>query len=178
MQPLASNPSNGLIPLLWRAAPASATILNWVLNIIPLTFPVSTTWTLYSDFSDWSQSPMIHQSFLWFISPSFARQAILRALSSWVESPTTSCHIFLVPRILQRDFGRLSKFVIFSGQYNDLPLPFTLLVPFVLYFLPPFDHSIVYQQQLQQQSVDKTSNRVPSWIQKELDGLLRVSAPS
>ena len=133
---------------------------------------------MQSDFSNWSQSLLIHQSVLWCISPSFARQAILRALSSWVESPTTSCHIFLVPRILQRDFGRLSKFVLFSGQYIDLPLPFTPLVPFVLYYLPPFDHSAVYQQQLQQQSVDKASNRVPSWIQKEIDGLLRVSAPS
>ena len=121
---------------------------------------------------------MINQSVLWCISPSFVRQAILRALASWVESPTNSCHIFLVPRILQRDFGRLSKFVLFSGQYIDLPLPFTPLVPFVLYYLPPFNRSDVYQLQLQQQSVDKTSNRVPSWIQKEIDGLLRVSAPS
>ena len=178
MQPLASNLSNGLIPLLWRAAPASPSTLNWALDKLPLQLPNSTTWTYQSDFSDWSQSLMIHQSVLWCISPSFARQAILRALSTWVESPTTSCHIFLVPRLLQRDFGRLSKFVIFSGQYIDLPLPFTPLVPFVLYFLPPFDRNSVYQQQLQQQSVDKTSNNVPSWIQREIDGLLRVSAPS
>ena len=178
MQPLASHPSNSLIPLLWRAAPASTTTLDWVLDTIPCNFPPFTTWTMQSDFSNWSQSQMINQSILWCISPSFARQAILRALSSWVESPTTSCHIFLVPRILQRDFGRLSKFVIFCGQYIDLPLPFTPLVPFVLYFLPPFDRHSVYQHHQQQQSMDKASNHVPSWIQSEINGLLRVSAPS
>ena len=43
MQPLASNLSNGLIPLLWRAAPASPSTLNWVLNKLPLQFPISTT---------------------------------------------------------------------------------------------------------------------------------------
>ena len=178
MQPLASNLSNFLIPLLWRAAPTSGAILDLVLNTILFEFPVSTTWTMQSDFNNWSQSLLIHQSVLWCISPSFARQAILRALSSWVESPTTSCHIFLVPRIFQRDFRRLSKFVLLSGQYIDLPLPFTPLVPFVLYFLPPFDCTSVYQQQLQQQPMDKTTNHLPSWIKTEIDGLLRVSAPS
>ena len=178
MQPLACNPSNSLIPLLWRAAPATTITLEWVLHTIPFQCPTSTSWQIQSDFSDWSQSSMIKKSVLWCVSPSFARQAILRALSSWVESPTNSCHIFLVPRILQRDFGRLSKFVFFSGQYIDLPLPFTPLVPFVLYYLPYFNRSEVYQLQLQQQSVDKTPNRVPSWIQEEIDGLLRVSAPS
>ena len=178
MQPLASHPSNSLIPLLWRAAPASTTILNWAQNKICFNFPTSNTWIMQSDFSNWSRSLMIHHPVLWCISPSFARQAILQALSSWVESPTTSCHIFLVPRILQRDFGRLSKFVIFCGQYIDLPLPFTPLVPFVLYFLPPFNRISAYQQQLQQQPMDKTTNHLPSWIKTEIDGLLRVSAPS
>ena len=43
MQPLASNPSNILIPLLWRAAPATTTTLDWVLNTIPINLPTSTS---------------------------------------------------------------------------------------------------------------------------------------
>ena len=120
---------------------------------------------------------MIGHSALWCISPSFARQVILQALASWVESPTTGCHKFLVPRILQRDFGRLSKFVTFGGQYTDLPLPFTPLVPFLLYCIPPFDRSIIYQRQLIS-PVDETTNPLPDWVQHEIIGLLRLSASS
>ena len=147
MQQLSSHNGNSLIPLLWRPAPATDLILNWVLSILPPLFLSSTSWLFLSDFSDWSRSRMINWSILWCISPSFARQAILQALAAWVESPTDSGHIFIVPRILQRDFGRLSKFVIYGGQYTNIPLPFTPLVPFVVYFLPPFNRLSTYQQQ-------------------------------
>ena len=177
MQTLASNPSNGLIPLLWRAAPGTPSILHWALTTLPPIFPTSTPWLYQTDFSDWSRSPMIGRSVLWCLSPSFARQGFLQAIASWIESPTKGCHIFIVPRILQRDFGRLSKFIVFGGQYTNLPLPFVPLVPFVVYFIIPFDRYSTYQRQIIS-PVDKAPNPVPSWVQKELNGLLRVSAPS
>ena len=95
-----------------------------------------------------------------------------------MESPSSSGHIFLTPRLLQRDYGRLSKFVLFGGQYTDLSLPFVPLVPFVIYYLPPFDHSTIYKSQRAQldNHVDQPSIRVPSWIQQEIDNMLRVSA--
>ena len=120
---------------------------------------------------------MIGQSVMWCVSPSFVRQAILQALAAWVESPIDICHIFIVPRILQRDFGRLSKFVIFGGQYTNLPLPFTPLVPFVVYFLPPFDRLRTYQRQIAS-PMDTSPNLVPLWVQQEINGLLRLSASS
>ena len=177
MQTLASQTSNGLIPLLWRSAPGSTSILHWALSKLPEIFPTPTPWLCQTDLSDWSRSRMICRLVYWCVSPSFARQAILQALASWVESPTDSGHIFIVPRILQRDFGRLSKFVHFGGQYNDLPLPFTPLVPFLIYFIPPFNRHSTYQHQLTS-TVDTVTNPVPSWIQTELNGLIRLSAPS
>ena len=102
---------------------------------------------------------------------------IRTSLASWVESPTIGCHIFLVPRILQRDFGHLSKFITFGGQYTDLPLPFTPLVPFILYFIPPFDRSIIYQRQLIS-PVNEAPNPLPDWAQHDINGLLLLSASS
>ena len=99
------------------------------------------------------------------------------ALESWVESPTTGCHIFLVPRILQKDFGRLSNFITFGGQYTDLPLPFTPLVPFLLYFIPPFDRSIIYQRKLIS-PVDEAPNPLPDWAHHEINGLLLLPTSS
>ena len=85
MQTLASHTSNGFIPLLWRDAPESSTILDWTISTLPPIFPTFTSWLFQTDFSNWSKSPMIGHSVLRCISPSFARQEILQALASWVE---------------------------------------------------------------------------------------------
>ena len=81
--------------------------------------------------------------------------------------------------MLQRDFDRLSKFVLYGGQFTDLPIPFVPLVPFVVYYLPPFDRRAVYsKQRLQQDSrVDTPTVPVPYWIQEQIDSMQRVSSP-
>ena len=177
MQILGSYKSNTLIPLLWRSAPPTKETLHWALSVLPPLWASSTQWVLHSDLSDWSRTPMLRQSVLWCISPSFARQAILHALSVWVECPTDSGHLFLVPRMLQRDFGRLSKFVLFGGQFSDLPLPFIPLVPFVLYYIPPFDRSTIYAKQRlkHEQQLDSPPIHIPSWIQQQIDSMQRLS---
>ena len=178
MQSLGSHRSNSLIPLLWRAAPPSLALLQWVLAVLPPVYPPGVQWLLHTDFSDWTKTAMLNSFVFWCPSPGFAKQAILQALSVWVEAPTSCGHIFLVPRLLQRDFGRLSKFVLFHGQYNNLPLPFTPLVPFVLYYIPPFDRLLTYQLQRSQEDnrLDLPPDSIPSWIRKEIDSLLRVSS--
>ena len=55
-----------------------------------------------------------------------------------MESPSTCAHIFLVPRILQRDFGRLSKFVLennlttYPCHLPPLSLLFFIIFPILL----------------------------------------------
>ena len=168
MQALNSYRNNSLVPLLWRAAPPTQEILQWCLSVVPISNIPLPSWTILTDMSSWSRTSLLCQSVLWCISPSFARQAILQALSVWVESPSSSGHIFLTPRLLQRDYGRLSKFVLFGGQFSNLPLPFTRLVSFVVYYLPPFNHSAIYKIQRSQldNHMDQPSIRVPSWIQQ------------
>ena len=120
---------------------------------------------------------MLRQSVFWYISPAFTRQAILQALSIWIESPTTCGHIFLIPRIFQRDFGRLSKFVLYAGQHDSLPIPFTPVVPFVLYFIPPFNRRQKFEEQLirSQQQLDIPPIPLPFWIQNEITNLHGLS---
>ena len=79
--------------------------------------------------------------------------------------------------MLQRDFGRLSKFVLFGGQFFDLPLPFIPLVPFVLYYIPPFNRSAIYAEQRLKynEQLDSPPISIPSWIQEQIDAMQRVS---
>jgi hypothetical protein len=57
---------------------------------------------------------------------------------AWVECPWDSLHLFLVPRIQQRIFGRVHKHVEFIGQFKEMPRgrAHSPIVPFVLYYLP------------------------------------------
>ena len=110
------------------------------------------------------------------MTPSFAKQAILQALYTWLETPTVCGHIFIIPRILQREFGRVSKFVLFHGHYIDLPLPFAPLVPFLLFYIPPFDRQHVYNFAREKQRLDTpTNDHMPPWLRREVDWLHRVS---
>ena len=177
MQILGSHKSNSLIPLLCRPAPPTLEILQWALSILPQCWPHHTPFLFQHDFSDWKRSTMLQRSVLWCISPAFARQAILQALAVWSETPTKCGHIFLTPRIFQRDFGRLSKFVLYAGQHEVLPVHFTPIVPFVLYFIPPFNRKRKFEEQLLQlqQRLDTPSIPLPLWIQDEIDNLHRLS---
>jgi hypothetical protein len=58
--------------------------------------------------------------------------------------PWDSSHLFLVPRIQQRSFGHVNKHVEFIGQFKEIPWGRTHspLVPFVLYYSPPFVRSL------------------------------------
>lgn len=133
MQALGAHRSNSLIPLLWRAATPTRELLQWALSILPPCYPPDASLTFQTDLSNWTKTPMVNECVLWCPSPSFARQAFLQAMSIWVEIPTTCGHIFLVPRILQRQYGRLSKFILYHGQHDHLPLPFTPL--YLLYYI-------------------------------------------
>jgi hypothetical protein len=52
----------------------------------------------------------------WVLSPGFAMQGFTAAIMSWVVSQWNSSHLFLVPRIQQRSFGRVNTHVKFMGS--------------------------------------------------------------
>ena len=178
LQPLYKYEGNSLLPLLWRAATPSQPLLDWALSKVNLPWESTSKWLFHEDYTNWSRSKMLGYNVLWCLTPGFGKQAILQALYTWVETPTCCGHIFIIPRIMQRDFGRVSKFVLFLGQHFDLPLPFVPLVPFVLLYIPPFNRSHEYDRIRERQRLDSSSSKpIPSWIQKDIDRLLRVSLP-
>ena len=176
IQALNKYKGNLLLPLLWRPAIPSSTLLSWAQKQLDHSWNSCNEWMYQTDYSDWSRSRMLGHNCLWCVSPGFAKQAILQALYTWVETPTECGHIFIIPRILQREYGRVSKFVLFHGQHTDLPLPFEPLVPFVLFYIPPFDRHLVYRNYREKLRMDaSTPHSIPTWIQKEIDNLHRVS---
>lgn len=174
MQSLGSHKSNSLIPLLWHTTTPTFKLLQWLFSIIPTCYPPNTSWIFQMDMGNRTRTPMINKCVLWSPSLTFSRQAFLQAMSIEVETPTIRGHIFLVPRILQCQYGRLSKFRLFHGQHDTLPLPF---IPLILYYLPPFNWLEIYHQQreAERNRLDTPPNIVPSWIRNEIECLLRVS---
>mmetsp|Transcript_12752 Transcript_12752/g.18291 ORF Transcript_12752/g.18291 Transcript_12752/m.18291 type:complete len:131 (-) Transcript_12752:339-731(-) len=129
--------------------------------------------------SPWTTTQMRHGDVVWTLSPTIAKQGFLAAVHAWLESPWDSSHIFIVPRILQRDYGRINKNIIFIGQFLDVPLPhdFTPVVPFVVFYLPPFVRSA--------KGLDPPPGldtgpkfRCPEWIRTQVEHLRGLSGKS
>jgi hypothetical protein len=90
----------------------------------------------HDDHSKWTFPSISRQWTIWTPSPEVGRQAISTFLHFWVEEPARTGGIFLVPCILQRQWGHMSHYVTETGIYNPLELPWGLrynsLIPFVL----------------------------------------------
>jgi len=156
---------------LFRPAPPSVPLLFRLLSLCqsPVSF---TRWEWRTDLGDWSGAALLGQHVVWTLSPLIARQGISAALNAWVESPWNSSHIFLIPRVAQRMFGRVNRHIMFIGQFFDLPLPvaFDPLVPFLVFYLPPFRREL-----RREPDVDSPSNyRLPKWVQAQVNYLRRL----
>lgn len=78
---------------------------------------------------------------IWTPPPECARQVISAYLHMWVQSPFDTQAIFLVPRILQKQWGRISRYVQELGVFQSDLLPgraaFVSHLPFVFLHLAP-----------------------------------------
>jgi hypothetical protein len=67
--------------------------------------------------------------------------ALVKFLDIWVEGPLTTSGIFIIPRIMQRDWGHISKHVVEVGTIYPSLLPpgvaYDSLIPFVVLYVPP-----------------------------------------
>ena len=174
ISPLTSRHPN-ITGALFRAAPPSDELRAWVVQLVGSPFaPVHYTWE--TDTSPWCLRSMRHHHTIWSLSPTIARQGLLAAVHAWVESPWDSSHIFIVPRLMQRDFGRVNKNIIFMGQFLDLPLPvdFDPVVPFVVLYLPPFvRHAKGLDDSPRLDASPKF--RCPDWVRTQMEYLRGVS---
>jgi hypothetical protein len=93
--------------------PSSSTLCHWVLEFVGL--DSRTPFSLHSTSSAWTFASICGQLSLWFPTPEVARLALVRFLEIWVETAIMTSGLFLIPRIMQRDWGHLSKHVFEMG---------------------------------------------------------------
>jgi hypothetical protein len=119
-------------------------LTKWALGHIEIHGEYAPWWNVETDTSLLETNNLMHTNTFWVLSPGIARKGFTAAIMAWVEPPWGSSHLFLVPRIQKRSFGRVNKHVEFIGQFKEIPWGRTHspLVPFVLYYLPPFLRSL------------------------------------
>jgi len=161
---------------LFRPAPPSSALLLWILHRLPSPLsPSAYCWV--TDDSCWTASNLIHRHCVWSLYPTTARQGFLATIFVWIESPADSSHVFLVSRLLQRDYGRVNKHIQFLGQFDDLPLPsdFSPLVPFLLFYLPPFVTSLKPGLDESPWLDNGAQSSCPEWVRSQMEYLRGLS---
>jgi hypothetical protein len=118
--------------------PFSPSLALWALMRVGL--PLNTTYQLQDTLSDWSFERVYGKTSLWLPVPEVARQALVSFLDIWVEGPTRTDGIFLIPRIMQKDWGYICKHVLVLGEFYPGSLPencsYDSHIPFVLLYIP------------------------------------------
>jgi hypothetical protein len=149
----------------------SLSLTDWALGHIDIQKEHAAWWNVETDTSLWAPQNLMHANTFWFLSPGVARNGFTAAIMDWLESPWDISHLFLVPRIQQRSFGRVNKHVEFIGQFKEIPWGriHSPLVPFVLYYLPPFVRSLKTNSD---DGMDPSSKiRAPQWVRYPVEHL-------
>jgi hypothetical protein len=128
-------------------------------------------WNVETSTSSWEPQNLMHTNTLWVLSPGVSRQGFTSVIMAWVEPPWDSSHLFLVPKIQQRSFGRVNKHVEFIGQFKEIPWgrAHSPLAPFVLYYFPTV---ICYLKPNSGDGIDQSSKmRAPQWVRDQVEHL-------
>jgi hypothetical protein len=128
---------------IFRPAPPSTLLLGWdVRQVGSLVPPSECIWQTYM--SRWSPSQIMHKHVIWTLTTTLAHQTFCTAAMAWVKAPWYSSRIILVTHLMQNYFGRTNKNILLVGHFWKLPLPadFEPLVPFLIFYLPPFVRSL------------------------------------
>jgi len=160
------------LQLLFRPAIPSKRLQVWALHFCGVTS--SSPWQLRSDLDNWRRSLLIDKCTLWTISPQLTVQAMLEAVQSWIEQWFSASHIFIVPRVLQRDFGHINKDIIFIGHTWDIPVGFVPTIPFVVFYLPSFSRLTCYLAQSSWALDPSPNQRTPNYVKEHVDTLKAI----
>jgi hypothetical protein len=100
---------------------------------------------LMDSLSHWSFGDVCRRATLWFPAPEWAHQLLDRLVSAWTEQPWEMEAFLLIPRVFQRDWGRVSKHVVELGTYPAAQVPGYAGhsdIPCVLMHLPCYVRSL------------------------------------
>jgi hypothetical protein len=148
----------------------SISLTHWALSHIVIQAEHAAWWNVETDTRSWAPQNLMHAHTFWILYPGVSRQGFTASMA-WVESPWGSSHLFLVPRIQQRGFGRVNKHVEFIGQFKDIPWvrAHSPRVPFVLYYLP---HVVRSLKTYRDDGMDPSSKmRAPQWVRDQVKHL-------
>jgi hypothetical protein len=122
------------------SVPFSPAMGEWALHTVGV--DPSTRYTLHTTEGGWDFKEIYGQVSIWTPVPEVARQALVRFLDIWVEGATMTSGLFLVPRVLQKDWEYICKHVITIGEYYPWMLPescaYDSHIPLVLLYIPPY----------------------------------------
>jgi hypothetical protein len=126
------------------AVPFSTALGSWALDTVGL--PTDTEYKLQQSLSPWTFETIYGQTTIWVPTPEVARQALVKFLDIWVENATITSGIFLVPRIMQKDWGHISRHIeeIAIVYPADLPevCTYPSLIPFALLYVPRYSRCL------------------------------------
>jgi hypothetical protein len=103
----------------------------------------------------WSFHQVSRRATLWFPAPEWAHQLLDAVLCAWIEQPWNTEAFFVVPRVFQRDWGRVSKHVVELGTFAASTVPVYGLrtnIPCVVLHLPCYVRSLPPPRWLDQPS--------------------------
>ena len=116
----------------------SPELIDWAQALANLRGPRATR---FEPRSPVSLNQARHRGSIWNPQPECARQIIAAYLHMWVQCYTDTWAIFVVPRVLQRHWGRISRYVEEVGIAFGLILPtscrFESHIPFVVLCIRP-----------------------------------------
>lgn len=176
---LATTSAYNPMSLLFRAALPSIELLSVCLHVLNL--PQNPyIWKFWDAFHSWTPQALLHSSNFWTVPSNLARQAILSATYGFCETPLSSQHIFVIPRLQLRQFHRINRYYHVYGPFWDLPVGFTPLVPFVIIYLPPHCRITQYYREKQNKTKPQHLDMPPSfsepgWITSQVENMYGLS---
>ena len=76
-----------------------------------------TSYQVLDHWSSFNFATMVHGLMLWFPEPKVAREVIVDYINAWVAVPAAGSALFVVPRILQREWAYVSRCVFHLGEF-------------------------------------------------------------
>jgi hypothetical protein len=129
---------------IFEALPATAAIISWAQTKV-----MHVCQHRHIHFMDsakaWSFYQVSRGATLWFPAPEWAHQLLEAVMNAWIERPWDTEAFFVIPRVFQQDWGRVSKQIVEVGHYASTTIPDygnQTDIPCVLLHLPCYVHSL------------------------------------
>jgi hypothetical protein len=153
---------------LLAAVPFSDALGRWAMEMVG--FDPHQLYFHHDSTSDWSFPEIYGQISIWTPCPEIARQALRTFMDIWVEGAIVTSGIFIIPRILQRDWGFLSRYIqevaVVYPCTLPVPLRYDSHVPLVVLFVPHFVRTLPAPSRMELSSREP---RFARWHQVQAD---------